>query len=57
MKLVTEKHVRGSNKEFTFEHKVKGVNQSFTTGAISLDNAQRKVWTMVSKAYKALKPR
>jgi hypothetical protein len=55
MKLVTEKHIRGANREFNFEHRVKGVKQTFTTSAISYDNAIKKVWTQVSKAYKALK--
>jgi hypothetical protein len=55
MTLINETHVRGANKEFQFKHRVKGENQIFTIGAINKDNAQRKAWQAVSKAYKAIK--
>jgi hypothetical protein len=55
MTLIEQKHVRGANKEFTFKHRVKGEKKIFTIGAINEENAQRKAWNAVTKAYKELK--
>jgi hypothetical protein len=55
MILINQKHVRGANKEFVFEHRVKGKKQTFVIGSINEANATRKAWMAVSKAYKDLK--